>query len=136
MPLCISFQERRRTLKGVRENDLFGEQPDNRASVGSEEAVPFNFHTADGVAASSEKKVHFLSPFLFYCSAVGIPGIPPGGLEGDKSTPPDTVIIPQGSHNCKSFFIFFLRHFQQIGELKFFIFLCNFFLTFLWCGVL
>ena len=56
--------------------------------------MPLKLHTADGVAASSEKKVHFFISFILYCSAVGIPGIPPGGLEGDKSTPPDTVIIP------------------------------------------
>lgn len=66
LPLCVSFQERRHTLKGVRENDLFGEQPDHRASGGSEEAVPLKLHTAEGVATGSEKKVHFFISFVFF----------------------------------------------------------------------
>lgn len=73
-----------------------------------------------------------LSPLFFIAPLSASRVSRPVGFEGDKSTPPDDVIIPHGSHNCKLFLHFLLRHFQQIGRLNFFIFCAIFLLTF--CG--
>lgn len=75
----------------------------------------------------------FLSPLFFIAPLSASRVSRPVGFEGDKSTPPDDVIIPHGSHNCKLFLHFLLRHFQQIGKLNFFIFCAIFLLIF--CGV-
>ena len=78
-----------------------------------------------------QTKYIFLSPLFFIAQLSAARASRSVGFEGDKSTPLDTVIIPQGSHNCKLFLHFLLRHFQQIRRLIFLILCANLSLVFL-----